>query len=67
MATIAAVLIGIATVFLAIRIIAAARRNSGLRYYCDSCSQSLGTGRHRERVCPRCGDYRYYTRKAEEL
>jgi len=66
MVTVVGVFIGIAFVFLAIQIFASARRNARLRYYCDSCSQSLGMGRHRARVCPRCGDYRSYTRKAED-
>jgi rubrerythrin len=66
MAAIAGIVIGFGFVLLLIQIIVTHRRNSRLTYFCDSCSQYLGTGRPRESVCPNCGDFRYYTRKTEE-
>jgi rubrerythrin len=37
-----------------------------VRYFCDSCERYLGTGISRDRVCPNCGDNRYYTRKESD-
>jgi predicted RNA-binding Zn-ribbon protein involved in translation (DUF1610 family) len=66
MATLAGIVIGIASVLLLIQITITYHKNARLSYYCDSCSQYLGTGRRRERVCPNCGDVRYYTKEDRE-
>jgi hypothetical protein len=52
--------------YLAVHIIADFRQAPHRKYYCDSCQQYLGTGRKRAKVCPRCGDYRYYIRLDSE-
>lgn len=56
------VVVGMGIFVLAVRAVVASRRLSRQKYYCDSCSQYLGMGRNRQRVCPRCGDNRYYIR-----
>jgi Zn finger protein HypA/HybF involved in hydrogenase expression len=66
MATLAGIVIGVAFILLAIQIIITHHRNARQSYYCDTCSQYLGTGRQRERVCPNCGDFRYYTKTDKE-
>ena len=58
----AQILVGLGTIYVLVQGIILWRREQKYRYYCDSCDQSLGTGRGRDKVCPRCGDYRYYKR-----
>ena len=58
----AQIIVGLGTIYVVVQAIILWRSEQTYTYYCDSCDRSLGSGRGRDKVCPRRGDNRYYRR-----